>query len=135
MVTSVAAQLPGIAVDFSLADAASGQPGRSVRRNDWRWSPIRVSLRAAREAVPRNLEYVTGRLPAPRPTAAPSGSLSSRLAFSLNFWWLYLFYLGVLSRMTLVIVVATLISGAAVMGLAVVRRLRQHDAGDRARAI
>jgi hypothetical protein len=39
---------------------------------------------------------------------------SQQLAFSLDFWWLYLFYLGAISRGTLAVVAGGLAAWSAV---------------------
>ena len=91
---SIAVQVPGVLVDFSTAGIAAGQPPQIVRRDDWTWTPIWLNARFAADAVPANVHYLLGTEPVPPPE--PGDSLTERLSFSLNFWWLYLFYLGVL---------------------------------------
>jgi hypothetical protein len=93
---SIAVQIPGVLVDFSTAGIAAEQPPQIVRRDDWAWTPIWLNARFAAQVVPANLEYLLGAAPVPPPE--PGASLAERLSFSLNFWWLYLFYLGVLPR-------------------------------------
>ncbi|HET9368931.1 MAG TPA: hypothetical protein VFO19_01740, partial [Vicinamibacterales bacterium] len=66
--------------------------------------------------------YVTGRRPIPVPAdraaGGSTGSLGERLAFSLDFWWLYLYYLG-----TWPVGIALLAGGgSALAGLLVLRR-------------
>jgi hypothetical protein len=52
-------------------------------------------------AVPENVGYVAGLRPVPRisrPGSDADRDFSQQFAFSLDFWWLYLFYLGLLPR-------------------------------------
>ncbi len=97
-------QLPGVLVDYSKVSVewARHVSAVDVRERDWRVaaSPLVLDAAAGWSAVPRNIAYVIG---ARRPpvVAATSGEqdhdFSQRFAFSLDFWWLYLFDAGVLS--------------------------------------
>jgi hypothetical protein len=95
IVAGVLIQLPAIVVTPSQAGIAARQPPQTIRRDLWEWSPIRLNARLARSAVPANLRNLAGNS---RPQPSAPGSLADRLSYSLNFWWLYLYYLGALSR-------------------------------------
>ncbi|MEO8071091.1 MAG: hypothetical protein ABI652_06790, partial [Acidobacteriota bacterium] len=95
---SVLVQLPAVAVDFSRAGIAAGQPPQTERRDQWRWSPLRINTLSALEAIPANVRYFAGLEPAPAAAAPRGSSISQRVAFSLDFWWLYLFYVGAIGR-------------------------------------
>lgn len=110
---SMLVQLPGVLVDYAkVSQAASGSSdGFSTVERQWSWhaSSLALNSRALVTAVPDNLSYVAGWRPAPVPTA-PAGpddrSFSQQFAFSLDFWWLYLFYLGLISRTPLALILA-----------------------------
>jgi hypothetical protein len=101
---SVTVQLPGVLVDYSKVSvawarlyAAGTVPDRRVT---WSASPLLLNTKAAMEAVPRNARYVAGLDAPPRAAAGPAESrdFAQQFAFSLDFWWLYLFYLGAWGR-------------------------------------
>ena len=117
---SVLVQIPGIVVDFSKAGIAFGEPPQAVRRDEWRWCPIWVNARFAAEAVPANLRYATGWSTIPS-RAAEARSRSDRLRFSLNLWWLYLLYLGVLPRWAAMAAAILPLAGPAWLALAAYR--------------
>jgi hypothetical protein len=84
--------------------------------------------------IPDNLAFVSGRrIP---PSIAPASSsedrgFSQQFAFSLDFWWLYLFYLGALSRAGLMAVLAglvTAVTGSMLQLRAAVRALDAPEA-------
>jgi hypothetical protein len=104
-VVSVAVQVPGVLVDFSRvsqrwAAVPSHQPQLgSERRLLWSASPLLLNARETADAVPRNLRYLAGSEtpPAVDGTARDEGrrDFGQQFWFSLDLWWLYLFYLGV----------------------------------------
>jgi hypothetical protein len=115
-------QTPAIAVDFSRAGIAAGQPPATARRDEWRWAPLWLNARLAADQIPNNVRYAMGaRLP-PAPSRTPSVSLSERLAFSLDFWWLYLFYLGLISRVAIAALVLGTTGAASVLIVMAYRR-------------
>ena len=60
---------------------------------------LKLNTEAALIAIPRNLAYLTGRMAIPqvsRTGEEAQRDFSQQFSFSLDFWWLYLFYLGVL---------------------------------------
>jgi hypothetical protein len=94
---SVLVQIPAVAINFARAGIAAGQPPQSARRDVWQWSPLVLNTRAAVKDVPDNVRLLaTGT----QPTVVEDGgaTLDDRVPFSLDFWWLYLYYLGVISR-------------------------------------
>ncbi|MGE5357696.1 MAG: hypothetical protein ACM3NQ_01675 [Bacteroidales bacterium] len=98
---SVAVQLPGVLVDFakvSVAWARQYEAGAVPdRRVEWRAAPLVLNTRATVEAVPRNVRYLAGIDTPPRPARDAGDAdrdFSQQFAFSLDLWWLYLFYLG-----------------------------------------
>jgi hypothetical protein len=104
-VASVVVQLPGVIVNFASVGAADGLPSANRQPFAWRSSPLVRNGAALAAAVPANLRYLTGaeRPPASAVTAGrpdpAAGDLAGRLAFSLDFWWLYLFHLGALTAL------------------------------------
>ena len=109
---SVVVQLPPVLVEISHSRIASGKPARPQHVLDWDSSPFVVTTRSAIAAVPTNVAYLSGAAPPPTMPAS-SGSLSERVGFSLDFWWLYLVYLGAIPlRVALLAVTAMLAAGA-----------------------
>jgi hypothetical protein len=112
IVTGIVVQIPGVCVDYAKVSQATtaGRPGSSAQQQRWRWesSPLVRNARALTGMLPNNVDYVLDRLPAPDvPTLAldDDRGFSQRFSFSLDFWWLYLFYLHVVPRAVLVIVI------------------------------
>ena len=101
---STIVQLPGVLVDFSKVSVAhaqaSGYYSRDAKIYSWSESELVLNTRAAIAAVPANVRnLVHGTRPAGT-TLAPDDNdrnFSQRFEFSLDFWWLYLFYLGAIS--------------------------------------
>lgn len=122
---SVAIQIPAILVDPAKAGIAEGQPSQTIRRDRWEWTPLWLNVRHASRVLPANVEYVTGRAAAPPMDAADS--LADRLTFSLDFWWLYLFYLGLVPAFLLPAMVLVPLTAAAALLRAVFRRARAVD--------
>ena len=103
MVLSAVVQLPGVMVDYAKVglDFAGAHPEVSAddRLFHLSTSPLALNLRATLAAVPANVRYVAGVSTPPAVADAKDADrdFSQRLAFSLDFWWLYLHYLGALS--------------------------------------
>lgn len=104
-IAGIAVQLPGVVVDYGKVSQAEaiehGAFGTHEQRWSWRASALVLDTAAARHLIPQNIRYVTGRDPVPAvPLSADDQdrSFSQRFAFSLDFWWLYLFYMGVITR-------------------------------------
>ena len=91
-------QLPGVCVDFSKVGFTPAVGDRSWEQRRWEWSSssLALSAEAAARAIPRNVRHLTRRQPRPdvRPAAGLGQDFSAQFAFSLDFWWMYLFYLG-----------------------------------------
>jgi hypothetical protein len=134
LLVGIVVQAPGVLVDYAKVSqtVAAERGGSSPAERQWAWtaSPLVMNSVAAIDAVPSNLRYVLGRAPLPHvtPTAeAGDQSFSQQFAFSLDFWWLYLFYMGVLSRAG---VLAIMIAGLAAVVFAargLVRRASQSS--------
>ncbi len=97
---SATVQLPGVLVDFSKVSVEHarrvGEYSRDAKIYSWSESAIALDTAAALEAVPGNLRNLARGVRPPLPdTAADDGAFAQRLAFSLDFWWLYLYYLAV----------------------------------------
>ncbi|MGH9370627.1 MAG: hypothetical protein ACRD15_03760 [Vicinamibacterales bacterium] len=109
-------QIPGVLVDPGKVNVALGRPGpvtASERRYDWQVSALVLNTRAAAERVPANVQYLLGTEEPPEvPKSSGPGSFSQGLAFSLDFWWLYLFYLRVLGAAAALAIPATLLAAA-----------------------
>lgn len=122
IVLSAVVQVPGVIVDYSKVsvDRARSLP-RQIPDDDrtWRWSesPLVLNTRASLAAVPANAAYLAGRA-APPAVPSPSGGedreFSQRFSFSVDFWWAYLVYLGVLPRGAALLIAAAL-TGAALL--------------------
>ncbi len=103
-------QLPGVIVDYAKVSQAAPVTFTTEDRQ-WRWdaSPLVLNTRAMLVAVPANVDYLIGARPVP-PIAGPAGAddrgFSQQFAFSLDFWWLYLFYLRLLTRTMVAVVLA-----------------------------
>jgi hypothetical protein len=126
-VLSVIVQLPGILVDFSRV---SFRPEYSyLTREDrlWTWegSALRLNARAAVSRIPSNVRYLAGIDLPPRIQAADARArdFSEQFAFSLDFWWLYLFYAGVVPTPVAVTAATLLLASAAWIALILRRRI------------
>ena len=103
LMLSVVVQLPGVLVDYSKTqnEFARQTENYSIEMSRYTWSgaPLKLNAEAALTAIPRNLAYMTGRIaipPVSRIGEEVQRDFSQQFSFSLDFWWLYLFYLGVM---------------------------------------
>lgn len=132
VLVSALVQLPGVLVDFSKVGSMPETSRRTLqeRRWDWRSTALAVNTRAALELVPRNVAYLTGG--APRPALKPATGLardfSEQFAFSLDFWWLYLFYLGAVSAPVALFLGSVPLGLAAWLLVSLRRQLAQVEA-------
>lgn len=99
---SVAVQLPAITMNFVTVRGMAGVPTPNQAPFSWASAPVVLNGRAMGGAIVANAKALMGATRAESEPASrgplPAGSeLSSQLSFSLDFWWLYLFYLGKLS--------------------------------------
>ena len=79
---------------------------------------LKVCFPAGRRTPPRTMATA----------AADERGFSQQFAFSLDFWWLYLYYLGALPRLWLLAIVTTLAAAIAITGRAVRVRGLEFDA-------
>tara|TARA_B100000953_G_scaffold234608_1_gene196008 strand:+ start:121 stop:1095 length:975 start_codon:yes stop_codon:yes gene_type:complete len=100
---SVLVQLPGVLVDYSKIQNAFARQttGYSIQmsRYSWEATPLVLNVKSALKGVPRNVGHLIG-ITTP-PAVVQSGQetqrdFSQQFVFSLDFWWLYLYYLGVI---------------------------------------
>jgi hypothetical protein len=100
---SAVVQLPGVVVDYSKVSvdhaSATGDYSRDAKIDRLSESALVLDSRAMVRAVPANIRNVVrGARPAPAtPVDDQDTSFAQRFSFSLDFWWLYLYYFGVLS--------------------------------------
>lgn len=113
----VVVQMPGVLVDYAkVSQAAAARHGAfTTAERQWRSeaSGLVLNTEAMVTAVPENLRYLAGLAPRPALVSLPDANdrfFSQQFAFSLDFWWLYLFYLGAISRATLAVVVGGLVA-------------------------
>jgi len=126
VLVSAIVQLPGVLVDFSKVGSTPETAGRTLQERRWNWrsTALAVNTRVSLELVPRNIGYLTRAVerPTPKPAEGLGRDFSHQFADSLDFWWLYLFHLGVVPAPV------ALILGAVPGGLAAwcVARLHHH---------
>jgi hypothetical protein len=117
---SILVQIPGIAMDFTKAGPAMGVTHPLLeRRWNWRVAGLTTNTRAMVHFAPDNARYVLG-LADPPPVRPPEGrdtGFSEQFGYSFDFWWLYLFYFGKLSRLTMFAAAAGLAGIAALAWL------------------
>ena len=119
LVASVAIQLPGVLVDFSKVGAARVIGPRTETERQWTWGAAGLSIntRASLVAVPENLQrLVSGTRPPVKPGGSGTRDFSDQFASSLDFWWVYLFYLGVVSGPVALAFGAAFAAAIAVLG-------------------
>ena len=118
LVCGAAVQVPGVLVDFSKVGHTAELGYRSIEARRWEWDSAALVLnsQAAVRAVPLNVQYLSGTEPRPEVKVAEglARDFSSQFAFSLDFWWLYLFHLRVVSAPAAVALAAVLLGLAAV---------------------
>jgi hypothetical protein len=128
VVISVIAQAPGVLVDFSKVGYGPAHADLDYGTRLWTWegSGFVLNARAAAALVPVNLRYLTGQdqVPAVRAADARARSFSEQFAFSLDFWWLYLFYARVIPAWLAVGTFVLMMAVAAALASA----LRRHSA-------
>jgi hypothetical protein len=96
---SIVWQLPGVLVDFSKVGAARVIGERTEHDRQWTWDAagLVINTRASLAAVPDNARrLLTGDRPSVKAGGSTTRDFSDQFAFSLDFWWMYLFYLGAL---------------------------------------
>jgi hypothetical protein len=97
VVLSVLVQIPGVLVDFSKVGFTPEVGHRTTHDRRWTWqaSGLTLNTRASLSAIPENVKYfATQERPTVKPAHEEARDFSEQFAFSLDFWWVYLFYLG-----------------------------------------
>ncbi len=115
VVASVLGQVPGVLVDFTKVGTILQSRRIEVEERRWSWefAGLPMNVRASIRAVPLNIRYVTGMAepPAVRLPEGRAPEFSEQFGYSLDVWWLYLYY------MRAVPAAAALGAGAALLGL------------------
>ena len=94
---------------------------RTVGRFDWQWTAIRLNTRAALQAAPANLRaFLADERTVPG--SAEGTPLADRVGHSLDFWWMYLYYLGVWPRWAATLAAASPLTAAAALLTGLYRR-------------
>ena len=135
-VLSAAVQIPGVLVDFSkvrvdYAHALKGATYES-RMLEWSASPLVLNVEASARAVPLVTRHLRGVEPKPafdRQQSGQSRDFSQQFAFSVDAWWIYLFYLGVLPAWASLTAGFGLATAGVMMMLAAWRRAGRLDRG------
>jgi hypothetical protein len=127
LVVSILIQVPGIAIDFTKAMPALGVTEPLVERR-WRWdlSGLVLNTRALIRYAPDNLAYLSGAATPPPPRAASGrdAGFSEQFSFSLDVWWLYLFYFQKVPAAGAVAIAAALLGLSAALALRLKRAVR-----------
>ncbi len=100
VVLSVLVQIPGVLVDFSKVGSARRIGPRTQTERQWTWgtSALTLNTRASLVAIPENVRRLaTGARPPVKPGQSDTRDFGDQFTFSLDFWWVYLFYLGAVS--------------------------------------
>jgi hypothetical protein len=101
VVLSMLVQVPGVLVDFSKVGFTPEDAQLTWEQRRWTWegSALRLNGRASMTAIPTNFRYLARIEPPPavKPAHGDARDYSEQYAFSLDFWWVYLFYLRVIS--------------------------------------
>jgi hypothetical protein len=120
-IISAIIQVPGVIVDYAKVSQEFARRAtvdeRLERQYRWSSSGLVLNAEAAYRAVPQNIRYLTGaaRPPAVSPADSSSGhGFSQQFSFSLDFWWLYLFYFGFISARAAVSL-GTILAAAGIM--------------------
>lgn len=116
LVLSVLVQVPAVLVDFSKVGFTSATRSRTWEERRWTWeaSGLNLNTRASQAAIPENLKrLVTGERPPLKPARAGARDFTDQFAFSLDFWWVYLFYLGAISAKVAMALGAACLGAAA----------------------
>ncbi|MEI6667394.1 MAG: glycosyltransferase family 39 protein [Acidobacteriota bacterium] len=137
---SAAIQVPGVLVDFAkvrvaFARSVNGGP-YEARMHQWSTCPLALNAAASAAAAPTVARHLLGIEPRPQLTPSEGPGMrdfSQQFAFSLDFWWVYLFYLRILPAWATLMVGVCWIALSALLGLAVFRHANRLDAATAAR--
>ncbi len=126
VVLSVIAQAPGVLVDFSKAGYRPEHAHLNYHRRLWTWegSGFTLNAQAAAKLIPLNVRYLAGTEPRPviRNAEYKATDFAGQFAFSLDFWWLYLFHARAISAPVALGAFGSLLLLAAVLAWALWRR-------------
>lgn len=130
LVVSSVLQLPGVLVDYSRV--SRGDVPLREQHDRLATSAFGACAVAAVDAVPRNARYMLGLESPPSVSRSGGDEFHERLAFSLDFWWAYLFYLHVIPRWVALAVplVGTMALVVAVLRLRACVAVLSSAAGD-----
>lgn len=125
-VVSTAVQVPGVLVDFAKVRVAYARQHQTspyeARMHTWEGCPLVLNARASARAVPMTLRHLAGVEPKPvfeHAAGVDARDFSQQFAYSLDFWWIYLFYLGAIPAwLSLAVGVGLFGSGAFALRLA-----------------
>jgi hypothetical protein len=134
LVLSVLVQVPGVLVDFTKVGRTSeiGYPTMDERRWTWEASGLRINTRASLAAVPENVKNLaTGNRPTVKPGQADARDFSDQFAFSLDLWWVYLFYLGAVPAPLALALGAVCLSIAGLFGWRLHSTLKRRPSAER----
>ncbi len=125
---SVIVQLPGVLVDYSKVSVAFANQSAGVtpraRLFSWAAAPMVLNTKAALTAAPLNVSYLSGRTPRPaidRSAGPDRRDFAQQFAFSFDFWWLYLFYLGAIPAAMVWLPPFVLLASAALLSRRLMR--------------
>jgi len=128
-------QLPGVLVDYSRVsvDWARHAAHDDIVGRNWRLasSPLVLNGRRTVPALVENARFMIGRQPipaAPVPSGPEDREFAQRFSFSLDFWWLYLVYLGVLRPVSGLVIAGAFVSVAAASACALWAEASRLDA-------
>jgi hypothetical protein len=123
---SLFVQVPGVLVDFATVRVAHAHqadvPGRPGDAWDWSSAPLVLNTKAVVAAVPMVVRHLAGVEPRPSISGRrdpDDRTFSQQFVFSLDFWWIYLFYLGIWSGASAVAAGALLLLCSVLMARAV----------------
>src|SRR5262249_29782678 len=103
-------------VDFSKVGFKPTAPFTwEQRRWTWTASAMHLNTQASLTAVPTNGKYLTGieHPPVSKPAEGEARDFSEQYSYSLDFWWVYLYYLGSVSARAALVLGAMALSAAA----------------------
>ena len=130
VVLSVIAQAPGVLVDFSKAGYRPEHAHLDYQRRLWTWegSGFNLNAQAAAKLIPVNIRYLAGTEPRPviRNAEYKATDFAGQFAFSLDFWWLYLFHARAISAPAALGAFGSLLLLAAGLAWALWRRCGRH---------
>ena len=130
VVLSVIAQAPGVLVDFTKAGYRPEHAHLDYQRRLWTWegSGFNLNAQAAAKLIPVNIRYLAGTEPRPviRNAEYTATDFAGQFAFSLDFWWLYLFHARAISASAALGALGSLLLLAAGLAWALWRRCGRH---------